>query len=664
MKRRSKRYAWSTGVFTALALVAAPVAPAVSLLRADVLPPTVATIVDGDVTEYQWMLDVTNAEAAWTESTGAGAVVAVIDTGVDATHPDLSSRITRGARVVKDDEGVPALVPSTIKQTSDDWYGHGSHVSGIIAGDADGSGMTGIAPQALIMPIAMETVRLPQVQFIDMVRAGVTYAAANGADVVNMSLGFPRLNWGDPSHRFTRALDRLCGAIHSATADGTVVVASAGNAGDWGNPQYVPASCPATVTVSALTPALHRTYWSSFDGDVDLAAPGQDVLSVDSTVANRGPTPHIQMSGTSMASPVVAGVAALLSAEHPGWGARHVANQLRGSAQDIGVPGQDPDTGFGLVDAAAALGVPASAAGASDFFTTWAYRDPENARQAYVSWTTPQVHAVSGYTVTIHRQDGTTQDYNVDGLAVRAQVGLGRAEGWTVTAHTTAGDVRTYPALYRFHSDSGGVAPERLVGITLTRDGRIVRMSYERPDQPRTIDKIRAHIDVESLAYGRGHLHRSVIIDPDRPFPRHVDFRLPNWVKWYDLRMTLEVTNTDAGGRVIGGRYYPVRRPSAALHGSRVERVVSAGAHAVEVTGGVSPIRAERVCGDDSCEGALATLVVDRGREVQRVRVRYTARGEFHVTIWVPKDVNAVDLKVDGPGRLDSGPYQRFSVDR
>ena len=118
-------------------------------------PPTIDAIVNGDVTAYQWMLGAVNADAAHTAATGAGVTVAVIDTGVDATHPDLEGRVVPGAIIKADPTtGKPILVPATVaEETSQDWYGHGSHVAGIIAADDDGNGVTGIAPDAQIMPI-------------------------------------------------------------------------------------------------------------------------------------------------------------------------------------------------------------------------------------------------------------------------------------------------------------------------------------------------------------------------------------------------------------------------------------------------------------------------------------------------------------------------------
>lgn len=631
------------------------------VVAAMTLPPTLTTVTDGDVTEYEWMLDAVNAQQAWIAATGSGTVVALIDTGVDSSHPDLDTQVVPGAMVASDAQGHPILVPATVEETSDDWYGHGSHVAGIIAGDDDGSGMTGIAPGAKIMPIAMETgVLRNEIGFLRMVRAGIDYAVANGADVINMSLGYPSSAIADvpKTHPYVDQLARLCDAVDAATAAGTVVVASAGNSGDWGNPEMVPASCPTAVTVAALAPSLDRTYWSSFDAAVDLAAPGQDILSVSSTVAGLSPTPHLLASGTSMAAPVVAGTAALIRSLHPGWSADQIADKLRASAQDLGVPGRDPDTGFGLVDAAAALNVAVPLADPSDFFTTWAefvYGGTGGA--TVVGWMTPQAHAVSGYTVTVHTQTGTT-DYVVDGQTVRTQVVMHRGDGWTVTAHTTAGDVTTYPSLYRVNS-SGGEKPESLTHVKLDRQGRALIVSWDKPVNRDLLDRIEAFVYIERRAHRFGRID----INQSGPFPSKMRVELPEFARGYDVRVGLELTNTDENDRVIGGRWQRVSNVSPAPHGSRIVGVLSAGRRAAEVTGGVSPVNAQRVCDNHSCSGQLATLVIDRGSEVQRVSVRYNASGEFHATIWTPKGAQSVRLRIDGPRRLDSGPFRRVAIE-
>ena len=140
--------------------------------------------------------------------------------------------------------------------------------------------------------------------------------------------------------------------------------------------------------------------------------------------------------------------------------------------------------------------------------------------------------------------------------------------------------------------------------------------------------------------------------------------KLPKSAAWQDVSVAFSVINTDADGNVIGGDYYRVNKVSPAIHGSRIERVFGAGRHAVEVSGGVSEANAKRVCDNQSCAGELATLVIDRGHDVQRVPVRYTVKGDFHVTIWIPTGAESVKLRVEGPKRLDSGPFRHYAIER
>ena len=630
---------------------------------ASTYPPSIGPIVEGDVTSYQWALRAVNATEAWTAATGAGVVVADIDTGADANHPDLQGQIVPGAIVEKGTDGKLGLVPATIDQTSADWYGHGSHVAGIIAANDNGVGMTGIAPDASVMPIDLLPRRdgpRSEVQFFRMVTAGIDYAVTNGANVINMSLGGQSSGIVSSPHtdKYLQTLNALCDSVQAATAAGTVVVASAGNSGDFGNPEMRPASCPTAITVAALAPSLDRTFWSSYDAAVDISAPGQDILSVDSTVADAVPSPHVEFSGTSMAAPLVAGVAALLMEQNPGWTAEQVADQITSTAKDLDVPGRDPNTGFGIVDAAAALGVSAPAPQAQDDFATWAegvYGD--KGTLAEVGWTTPAVDSVTGYTVTVHTDTGTT-DYDVDGVTVRAQVDLPRGAWWTVTAHTTAGDVSTYPQAGG--GGGGGDSPDRLTGLKLDRNGDHVSISWDPPTDPTKIDVIRGYV-----GFGRCSVHgvsQRIKVDQSADFPDHITLPLPTRARWCDARASIGLINKDDDGNQVGGRYQSVRQGSPALYGSSIRDVVGAGPRAVEVVGAVSELNAKRVCGNLTCVGETATVLVDWGRSVQRFDVTYTSAGSFHLPLVVDRGTDRLTVKVIGPLRLDSGPFRRVSV--
>jgi subtilisin family serine protease len=630
------------------------------MASADVdLPPSLTTIVNGDVTSYQWMLESVNAPEAWSQATGEGVRVAVIDTGIDSSHPDLTGQVGRGAQVIRTRDDGLTLVRAGTRLTSRDQYGHGTAVAAIIAADRDGNGMTGIAPDAELMPIQLESVRMRPLGFVRMVAKAVRYATRHGADVINLSLGMPTVEsgWTPDGRRYENALTDICRAIGDANDRGAVVVTSAGNEGDWGNVPLIPAACHKALTVSAVDSALDRTYWSSFGGDVDVAAPGALIVTARSQYFfDYAPTPHLVAGGTSMASPVVAGVVALVRERYPSWSARQIMNKIRQTSHDLGVPGQDPDTGMGIVDAAAAVGVGAAAPGPVDYLDTWAWRT--NAPKAMVSWTTTQVRAALGYTVSVFREDGTVDTYDFDGDTVRAVVRMKRTEGWNVTAHTSSGDVATYPRLLRWRYRWGGVKPERLHVTGVEREGNRVMLSIDRPDAPRSIDVVRLYTRT-GVEWKTARWR----IDHQQPFPRVLTFRLSPESRWYDLNgLGFEVTNKDRQGGVIGGAWYFLHRRAAALHGSRVEKVLAAGRHAVEVTGGVSEIRATRACGRSTCQGEHATLVIDRGRSRERISVRFTAAGHFHATIWIPAGATHVKLRIEGPRYLDSGQMKRMAI--
>jgi subtilisin family serine protease len=627
-------------------------------------PPAIDAIVHGDLTEYQWMLPAVNAVEAHSEATGAGVTVAVIDTGVDATHPDLEDNVVPGAFVrriegTKNFELVPA---TTVEETNDDWYFHGSHVSGIIAADDDGDGVTGIAPDAQIMPIHTFPRRdyLEDVQFWNVVADSIEFSVAGGADVINMSLGGQSSGIipTDRSAEYLAALEAVCDAVDSARADGTVVVASAGNDGVYGNPEKIPASCDGTFTVAALSPSLDRTFWSSFDAAVDVSAPGEDILSVDSTVADWSPTPHVFASGTSMASPVVAGVAALVLEKHPAWTPQQVEDKITSTARDLGVSGRDPNYGWGVVDAAAAVGAAAPSPKEQNFFATW-YEPSwggENG-ESVVSWQTPSADTVTGYTVTVYTTT-TVATYSAGALQVRADVLLPPGAWYTVTAHTSAGDVTSYPGS-RYQRERGD-SPDKLRGVKVDRDGDKVTISWDRPREREDIDVIRGIVHVDGRG---GNGQKRIKIDQDAKFPRSITIAIPKRARWYDLHTHLVLYNKDEDGKTVGSRWMTPKDRSPAIYGSHVQSVISAGSRAVEVTGALSRLNAKRVCGNMTCNGESAVLVVDRGRTNERFRVVFTSEGKFHQVVGVDRGTTELKVRIVGPKRLDSGPFVNVRVD-
>ena len=273
-------------------------------------------------------------DEAWTRSTGsADVVVAVVDSGIDPAHPDLAGRLVPGYNwAAPGTYPVEALHPDPLQ------FGHGTKVAGVIAA-AHGSGTSieGVAGAGTkIMPLRVFPDGTGGAPLAD-IAAAIDFAANNGADIVNLSLAAAGQS------------NTIDAAVLRAVNRGVVVLAAAGNEGTFLSNS--PANSPYAVGVSATDDNGDTVSFTTFGPDVDIAAPG---LAID-TIAPGGGTTTI--SGTSFATPMVAGVAALLKARHPGWDGDRIVAELFSTAEDRGPTGLDDYYGFGLVDAAAALGV-------------------------------------------------------------------------------------------------------------------------------------------------------------------------------------------------------------------------------------------------------------------------------------------------------------------
>ncbi len=265
---------------------------------------------------------------AWNYTQGdPDVVVAVVDSGVNAQHPEFQDRVIPGYDFVNDDND-PA-----------DDHGHGTHVAGIIAAAANnGAGSAGVCPQCRILPV--KVLNQDNVGSWSGVAAGVIYAVDQGADIINLSLGG------------TGGANVLEQAIEYAVQKGVLVVAAAGN-GRTDTPFY-PAAYPGVLGVSASRNDDTRWSLSNFGDYIDLAAPGYAIYSTYADLGNYYGG-YTFMSGTSMASPHVAGLAALLLSQDPERSAADVERLLVETAEDLGEPGWDPYFGAGRVDALAAL---------------------------------------------------------------------------------------------------------------------------------------------------------------------------------------------------------------------------------------------------------------------------------------------------------------------
>ena len=283
----------------------------------------------------QWDFSKIRVADAWQKSTGEGAVVAVIDTGVDAAHPDLAGNVLSGYDAIANTAGV-----------SSDGNGHGTHVAGTIAAvTGNGVGVSGIAPDARILPV--KVLGANGSGYMSDTAEGIVWAADHGADVINMSLGS------------TSKVTAVSNAVAYARSKGVVVVAAAGNEREKGSPTSYPAADEGVIGVAATDSADKVAYYSNAGGYVDVAAPGSGILSTYPAALGMS---YASMSGTSMASPHVAAVAALLKAAKPALSPDQVQAALQGTAVDLGPTGRDNDFGHGRIDPVAALAAVAPAA--------------------------------------------------------------------------------------------------------------------------------------------------------------------------------------------------------------------------------------------------------------------------------------------------------------
>jgi subtilisin family serine protease len=270
----------------------------------------------------QWGLKRVSAPLAWRANPGWGTRVGVVDSGIDASHPDLRTKVAVQRDLAAHDG------------RAEDRVGHGTAVAGVIAAKVNNrTGIAGACPECELL-VAKDGDEYPE---LSATARGIYWAMRNGAAVVNVSSGG------------TQDYAPLRRAVEAATRRGVLVVASAGNYSGWGNPTVYPAAYPGVLSVGATDRSDRLAYFSSHGPWLDVVAPGVDVLT---TAPGGG---YASASGTSFSAPLAAGVAGLLAAE--GLGEDRAA-RLRETARDLGPRGRDPRYGYGLVDARNAAGGP------------------------------------------------------------------------------------------------------------------------------------------------------------------------------------------------------------------------------------------------------------------------------------------------------------------
>lgn len=289
----------------------------------------------------QWSLEAMHTEEVWQTTKGAGVTVAVLDTGVEADHPDLDGNVLDG----KD------LVGFGASEGDRAWARHGTAMAGIIAGHGHGpgnaDGVMGIAPEAKVLPVRViledgdPSRAKARSTRGNALAEGIRWAADNGADIINLSLG------DDSASAHPEPGEDE--AIQYALRKGVVVVASAGNGGEKGDRVSYPAAYPGVIAVTAVDRYGTRAPFSTRRWYATVSAPGVDVIIADPDHK------YYEGWGTSAAAAFVSGAVALIEAARPGLTPAQIKRLLEDTARNAPADGRDDSRGFGFIDPAAAI---------------------------------------------------------------------------------------------------------------------------------------------------------------------------------------------------------------------------------------------------------------------------------------------------------------------
>ncbi|MFC8175156.1 MULTISPECIES: type VII secretion-associated serine protease mycosin [unclassified Streptomyces] len=324
-----------------------------------VLPATTAPAHADTIRARQWGLEALHTAEAWRTTKGEGVTVAVLDTGVDADHPDLEGSVLPGHD----------LIGFGAERGDRAWARHGTAMAGIIAGHGHGpdggDGVLGIAPEAGILPVRVILESSDKAR--DKARKsrgtalaqGIRWAADHGADVINLSLG------DDSESAHPDAGEDA--AVQYALSKGVAVVASAGNGGEKGDHVSYPAAYPGVIAVTAVDRYGTRASFSTRRWYATVSAPGVDIVIADPDRR------YYEGWGTSAAAAFVSGAVALVRAAHPDLTPAQIKTLLIDTARSRPEGGRSDAKGYGTVDPAAAIEAGARLKGG----------DPKNAAAGY-----------------------------------------------------------------------------------------------------------------------------------------------------------------------------------------------------------------------------------------------------------------------------------------
>lgn len=307
-----------------------------------------------------WGLKAIHASTAWDTTKGASVTVGIVDSGVDFTHPDLAANAWVNPGEVAgngvDDDGngyIDDIHGWNFRGNNNDLTDviyHGSHVAGTVAATGDNNqGVVGVAFNARLM--ALRACDADRKCYLSSAAQGIQYAVNMGAKVTNNSYGGPGANSNSDS-LYNDALE------YAHNSNVTTVVAAGNDAKDIISDSSYPAADSRVITVGAVDETLAPASFTDYGDRLDVMAPGEPILSTVPTAHGCGPsftTIYCYASGTSMASPHVAGIVALMYAVNPNIKPEEVRQVLRTTAQDLGASGFDSNNGFGLAMADASV---------------------------------------------------------------------------------------------------------------------------------------------------------------------------------------------------------------------------------------------------------------------------------------------------------------------
>ncbi|MFC9067031.1 MULTISPECIES: S8 family serine peptidase [Streptomyces] len=291
--------------------------------------PTVTTAHAVATPQNPWYFESLRLEEIWEHTKGGGVTVAVVDSGVDSTLPELRGQVLDGADFTADGSGAHV-----------DTSGHGTHMAALIAGTGEGGGIQGLAPDVKILPVRVSEGRDEYFSLnnSEVMAEGIKYAVENGADIINLSM---------VAKDVIGTSSPLKEAVDAAIRGGVLFVAGVGNEAEAMNQALPPASLDGVVGIGAVMSSSERSAYSTHGPQVALAAPGDEIPwhcdGLDAPVCLR------EEGGTSSATALASASAALIWSQHPDWTKNQVLRVMLNTAERSDDQRRDDYTGYGMV---------------------------------------------------------------------------------------------------------------------------------------------------------------------------------------------------------------------------------------------------------------------------------------------------------------------------